>query len=77
MEIDFLIVHPYPDAAMKPRISPIEVKSGKRYTTASLDKFRAKFPDRTGIEYVLHPRQLAIEPEQHRQRLPLYMAFCL
>lgn len=77
MEIDFLIVHPYPDAAMKPRISPIEVKSGKRYTTASLDKFRAKFPDRTGIEYVLHPRQLAVEPGQHRKCLPLYMAFCL
>lgn len=77
MEIDFLIVHPYPDAAMKPRISPIEVKSGKRYATASLDKFRAKFPDRTGIEYVLHPRQLAVEPGQHRKCLPLYMAFCL
>ncbi len=31
MEIDFLIVREYDNAAMKPRISPIEVKSTKRY----------------------------------------------
>ena len=75
MEIDFLIVRPYPDAAMKPRISPIEVKSGKRYSTVSLDKFRTKFAGRTGEEYVLHPRPMA--RDGYRRRLPLYMAFCL
>lgn len=75
MEIDFLIVRPYPDAAMKPRISPVEVKSGKRYTTVSLNKFRSKYPKRTGMEYVLHPRPL--KSEEHRLFIPLYMSFCL
>lgn len=75
MEIDFLIVRPYPDAAMKPRISPIEVKSGKRYSTVSLDKFATKFAGRIGEEYVLHPRQAS--HDGHRRLLPLYMSFCL
>ena len=72
MEIDFLIVSPYLDAGMKPRIAPIEVKSGKRYSTVSLDKFKAKFGKRVGVEYVLHPKQLV--DEGVRVRLPLYMA---
>ncbi|KFI50699.1 ATP-binding protein [Bifidobacterium biavatii] len=75
MEIDFLIVRPYPDAAMKPRISPIEVKSGKRYSTISLDKFAVKFAGRIGTEYVLYPRPAT--REGNRRSLPLYMSFCL
>ena len=75
MEIDFLIIRPYPDAAMKPRVSPVEVKSGKRYTTVSLDKFHAKFAQRAGEEYVLHPRQMS--RDGIRRFLPLYMSFCL
>ena len=72
MEVDFLIVREYEDAAMRPRISPIEVKSTKRYTTSSLDKFRAAYGPRLGTEYVLHPRQLY--HEERRVMLPLYMA---
>nr|WP_239512742.1 AAA family ATPase [Bifidobacterium avesanii] len=75
MEIDFLIVRGYDNAAMKPRISPVEVKSTKRYGTASLNKFRSLYGARLGREYVLHPRQLEVEGE--RVRLPLYMAHCL
>lgn len=75
MEIDFLIVREYDNAAMKPRISPIEVKSTKRYGTSSLDKFRALYEQRLGREYVLHPRQL--ETDGERVKLPLYMAHCL
>lgn len=75
MEIDFLIIRPYPDAAMKPRVSPVEVKSGKRYSTVSLDKFHAKFTQRAGEEYVLHPRQMS--QDGIRRFLPLYMSFCL
>ena len=56
MEIDFLVRAPYPGAAMKTRVSPIEVKSGKRYKTVSLEKFKKKFGKRVGTEYVLHPR---------------------
>ena len=75
MEIDFLVVRPYADAKMKPRVCPIEVKSGTRYSTVSLDKFKAKFGKRVGVEYVLHPRQLSCDGS--RARLPLYMAHLL
>ena len=73
MEIDFLIIRPYPDAAMKPRVSPVEVKSGKRYSTVSLDKFHAKFTQRAGEEYVLHPRQMS--QDGIRRFLPLNLVF--
>lgn len=75
MEIDFLIVRDYDNAAMKARISPVEVKSTKKYGTSSLDKFRSRYGKRLGKEYVLHPRQLSVEGE--RICLPLYFAFCL
>lgn len=75
MEIDFMVVAPYANAAMKPRVSPIEVKSATRYTTLSLNKFKAKFGKRVGTEYVLHPKQFS--QEGSRVFLPLYMAFCL
>lgn len=75
MEIDFLIIRPFPDAAMKPRVCPVEAKSSKRYGTASLDKFRSKFGDREGAEYVLHPKELKVNGR--RISLPLYMAHCL
>ena len=75
MEVDFLIGSPFPDAAMKPRVSPVEVKSGKRYSLVSLGKFGAKFGKRVGTEYVLHdrpPRTVG-----NRRFLPLYMAHLL
>lgn len=75
MEIDFLIVCPYADAAGKPRVCPIEVKSPRQYGTISLDRFKQRFGRRTGIQYVLHPKQLRVEAD--RAYLPLYMAFCL
>lgn len=75
MEVDFLIVSPFPDAAMKPRVSPIEVKSGKRYSLVSLGKFGAKFGKRVGVEYVLHDRPPRVEG--NRRFLPLYMAHLL
>ena len=75
MEVDFLVVAPYPDAAMKPRVCPIEVKSSKRYTTKSLDKFKAKFGKRVGERFVLHPRQFSVEGDV--LKLPLYMSWLL
>lgn len=73
MEIDFLIVAPFLDAAMKPRVSPIEVKSGKRYSLVSLDKFKQRFMKRIGTEYVLHDRPLQVA--DNRLYLPLYMSY--
>lgn len=75
MEIDFLILRPYADAAGKPRVWPVEVKSGKRYSAKSLEKFRAKFGKQIGGEIVLHPKQL--KADGNRAFLPLYMSFCL
>lgn len=75
MEIDFLITRPYANAAGKPRISPIEVKSPRQYGTTSLDRFKRKFGKRIGTEYVLHPKQMKVETD--RVFLPLYMGWCL
>ena len=75
MEVDFLIVREYADAGLKPRVSPIEVKSTKRYRTVSLDKFKRKFDKRVGTRYVLHPKPLSAEGDL--VRLPLYMAYLL
>ena len=72
MEIDFLVVREYDHAAFKQRVSPIEVKSTKRYGTISLDKFKAKYGKRVGCQYVLHPRPMSVAGE--RISLPLYMA---
>jgi hypothetical protein len=72
MEIDFLIVETYENAAMKYRVSPIEVKSSKRYRTVSLDKFKTKFDKKVGTRYVLHPKPLVVENDV--VKLPIYMA---
>ena len=75
MEIDFLVTRPYANAAGKPRVSPIEVKSPRQYGTTSLDRFKEKFGRRVGTQYVLHPKQMQVEGD--RVRLPLYMGWCL
>jgi len=69
MEIDFLIVQ---KGMSKAKISPIEVKSGTRYKTGSLDKFRKKFSGKVGQEIILHPGNVSIAG--NRIRLPLYLS---
>ncbi|NHM14743.1 ATP-binding protein [Xiamenia xianingshaonis] len=71
-EIDFLVTRPYEDAAGKLRVSPVEVKSSKSYSTVSLDDFKRKYAKRAGSEIVLHPKQLRVDGD--RMYLPLYMA---
>lgn len=75
MEVDFLITRPYANAGGKPRVSPIEVKSPREYSTTSLDRFKRKFGKRVGLQYVLHPKQLKVDGD--RLYLPLYMGWCL
>lgn len=72
MEIDFLLSKPYVNAAGKYRISPVEVKSSKRFSTVSLDKFKRQFDKRVGTEYILSPKDMQIGTD--RVYLPLYMA---
>lgn len=75
MEIDFLITAEYDDAAGRMRVSPIEVKSSKRYGAKSLEKIKAKYGKRIGMRYILHPKPLAAEGDL--LKLPLYMAHLL
>ena len=75
MEVDFLISKGYDNAAGRMRVSPVEVKSTKRYGTRSLEKFKAKFGGRVGTQYVLHPTPMSDEGDL--VRLPLYMAHLL
>ena len=75
MEVDFLIAREYPDAGMKMRVSPVEVKSSGRYSTVSLDKFKKLYGANVGTQFVLHPKPLKVEGD--RVFLPLYMAHLL
>ncbi len=58
IEIDFLITG---CGKLNYKIYPIEVKSSKKYTTTSLDRFREKFKDRIGGSYIIHPKNLSIK----------------
>lgn len=71
MEIDFLITDPN-----KPtKISPLEVKSSKRYKTSSLNKFKTKFKSRIGQSFLLHTKDLVVK--DGICYLPIYMAIFL
>lgn len=52
-------------------ISPIEVKSGERYTLSSLNKFRRKFSEYKITPYVLHTKDF--KEEDGIVYLPLYI----
>lgn len=58
MEIDFLISN---NSKLKYKMFPIEVKSGKKYATTSLNHFREKYKGRIGESYIIHPRNLSIK----------------
>ena len=72
IEIDFLISN---GSKLKPKIYPIEVKSGKRYTTKSLDKFVETFHNRIGGAYIIHTKNLSKQNDV--LCIPAYMTFCL
>ena len=72
IEIDFIISN---NSKTKYKIYPIEVKSGMRYTTESLHRFREKFKNRIGGSYIVHPRNL-IEKDDILC-IPPYMVICL
>lgn len=69
MEIDFLISKPV--ITSRHNISPIEVKSGQRYTLNSLKKCIAKYGHCLSTPYVLHDKDLKVE--NGVVYLPLYM----
>lgn len=69
MEIDFLVRKP--TISNRHNISPIEVKSGKNYTTSSLTKFRRKYNTQLAVSYIIHSGDL--KQEDDIIYLPLYM----
>ena len=72
IEIDFIISN---NSKLKYKMYPIEVKSGKRYTTKSLKRFQEKYRDRIGESYIIHPRNLTFKDEI--VCIPPYMVICL
>ena len=69
MEIDFLIEK---KAITRGRnITPIEVKSGKKYTFTSLEKFRKKFAQQVDRPLLIHSGDYM--EKEGIQCLPLYM----
>lgn len=71
IEIDFLIG----GGKIKPKLYPIEVKSGKRYTTGSLRRFTDKYSARIGGAYIVHTKNLTVTDDV--VCLPAYMAHLL
>lgn len=72
MEIDFLLSN---NSKLKYKIYPVEVKSGDRYSTTSLLRFREKYRNRIGECYIIHPRNFMIRDDIIC--IPPYMAICL
>ena len=58
MEIDFIISN---NSKLKYKMFPIEVKSGKKYSTVSLNNFREKYKERIGESYIIHPHNFSIK----------------
>ena len=73
IEIDFIIIS---GDKTNVKISPIEVKSSKKYTTTSLEKFVSIFRKRINSAYIIHPKNLSIR-ENGIICIPAYMTFCL
>lgn len=72
IEIDFIISN---NDKLKYKIYPIEVKSTKKYSVTSLERFREKYRQRIGGCYVIHPKNLQVS--DGIVYLPAYMAMCL
>ena len=72
IEIDFILSK---DGKVNSKIIPIEVKSGKRYKTKSLDGFKKKFRKRIDTAIIIHPKNLSFKDDI--LCIPPYMTFCL
>lgn len=72
IEVDFIISN---NSKLNYKIYPIEVKSTKKYTTTSLERFKDKFNERIGVCYVIHPKNLVVSDDIIY--IPAYMTICL
>ena len=72
IEIDFLLSN---ESKTNFRIVPIEVKSGKNYSTSSLNVFRELYHERISESLIIHPKSYS--REDHLTKIPPYMFFCM
>ena len=72
IEIDFLLSN---DSKTNLKVTPVEVKSSKNYTTLSYAEFKRRFGGRIGSSMVVHPK--AFSENETGMRLPTYMLFCV
>lgn len=72
IEVDFLLSN---NSKLKYKSFPIEVKSGKKYSTKSLLRFQEAYRKRIGESYIIHPKNLIRKDDIIC--LPPYMAMCL
>ena len=68
IEVDFLLSN---ESKTKHKVSPIEVKSAKNYSTTSLGRFKDLFGKRIDTGYIVHPKNLTAE--EGLIRIPPYM----
>ena len=68
VEIDFLLTN---ESRTNFKVFPIEVKSSKNYTTTSLGRFKGLFGKNIASQYIIHPKNLAIEGDVIK--IPPYM----
>lgn len=68
IEIDFLLSN---ESKTNFRVFPIEVKSSKNYTTTSLSRFKEVFGKKIATQYIIHPKNYAIDGEIIK--IPPYM----
>ena len=60
IEIDFVLSN---KSKLKYKIYPIEVKSGVKYTTTLLVRFKEKYKNRIGESYIVHLRNLMVKDD--------------
>ena len=72
IEIDFLLSN---NSKLQYKLYPVEVKSGTRYSTKSLIRFREKFRGRIGCSYIIYPRNFSMKEDIIC--IPPYMTICL
>ena len=71
IEIDFLIT----DNNINKKLIPIEVKSSKKYSMVSINRFYEKYKSRIDHIIIVSPKEFEVENEV--MKLPPYMVWCI
>ena len=72
IEIDFLLSN---ESRVNFKVYPVEVKSGVKYSTVSLERFRQRFGKKVEKEIIIHPKNYS--SDGNIVKYPPYMVFCM